>query len=311
MNENAVILINQEPKAIKKLVGILSCTGIKLNIFETSDQAEEYIKNLSKSEIKTIAIADYENRDFLEKCHILRPNISKIIIIDNQLDSVLNDIPDLTHIDSVVAKNYEVIAKPREVISTTNKIMSKDIFGLDKYLTWGFKEHSQKVYNSTKRNDVINIISDFAVLVSGRKPLGRIMADLIDELLMNAIFDANPKYATASRNQEIILTEEEAVTVKWGCDGHLFGVSVTDPFGNLKKDTVVSFLRKCFSKSDNMINYGEGGAGLGLYKILKSINSFIINVEEGRRTETIGIVDMSLSMKEFKAHARSFHFFST
>ena len=309
MKKKAVVLINQDPKAIKKIKGILGCTGVNIHISEIAADAEHYILNLEKPIMNTVLITDFENRGFLKECHEVAPEISKIIIIDQQLDSVLTNMPDLSHIDSIVAKNFEVIAKPRELISTTQKMVTKDIFGLDKYLTWGFKEHSLKVFNSKKRNEVIDVISDFAMLVSGRKPLGRIMADLLDELLMNAIFDANPKYSTVDRTQEIILNEEEAVTVKWGCDGHLFGVSVSDPFGSLKKKTVVSFLKKCFSKSDNMINYGEGGAGLGLYKILKSINSFIINLETGKQTETIGIVDLGLSLKEFKAQTRSFHFF--
>ena len=311
MQGNALILINQEKKSVKKIQGILGCTGVNICVFESLNEAVDYAKNLPKPVTNTVAIADYENRHFLLEAENIDSQIGKIIIIDRQLDDVLNDIPDLSHIDSVVAKNFEVIANPRELISTTQKMVRRDIFGLNKYLTWGFEEYSCKLYDSAKRQEVMSLVSDFAMKVSGRKPIGRIITDLLDELLMNAVYDANPKYADVDRTEHVILSEEECVTIKWGCDGHLFGVSVSDPFGRLEKDTVISFLKKCFAKGDDMIHYGDGGAGIGLFKILKSINSFVINIESGKKTEAIGIIDMSLSMKEFKTLTRSFHFFRT
>jgi hypothetical protein len=48
---------------------------------------------------------------------------------------------------------------------------------------------------------------------------------------------------------------------------------------------------------------------LGLYYIFESLNSFIVNVAKGKRTEMIGLIDLCGSYREFSKRTRSLHLF--
>ena len=145
----------------------------------------------------------------------------------------------------------------------------------------------------------------------------RILVDLCDEFLMNAIYDAprdeegKPIYASTPRNERVLLKPDQAAKFRYASDGELLAISVEDAFGAINRDKVVSYLSKCFAKGDDQIDAKEGGAGLGLYIIWKSVNHFILNIDPGVRTEFVGIIDLSLSIREFKTKNRSFHLFST
>ena len=83
-------------------------------------------------------------------------------------------------------------------------------------------------------------------------------------------------------------------------------MSVSDPFGGLKKGKVFQYLQKCFAMGAHQIDTKDGGAGLGLYKIFKATNAFIINVNPNVRTEVMAIFDLNLRSQKRKG---SLHYF--
>jgi hypothetical protein len=79
--------------------------------------------------------------------------------------------------------------------------------------------------------------------------------------------------------------------------------------GALTHDTIVSYLNRCLVKGPQQISDASGGAGIGLYRVFQSLSKFIINIEPGRRTEVISLIDLRLSMKQFRQLPKSFHIF--
>ena len=74
---------------------------------------------------------------------------------------------------------------------------------------------------------------------------------------------------------------------------------------------VMDYLSRCFKPYGSKLGPNEkGGAGLGIYMSFNAVNKFIINVDPHIRTELIGIIDLNLSVKEFKYLNKSFHFFT-
>lgn len=56
---------------------------------------------------------------------------------------------------------------------------------------------------------------------------------IMDELLLNAIFHANPRLSNVPRSHPFRLGDHEKVNVRWAFDGYRLGMEVTDPFGTL------------------------------------------------------------------------------
>ena len=77
----------------------------------------------------------------------------------------------------------------------------------------------------------------------------------------------------------------------------------------MTQETVVSYLNRCLVKGPNQISEASGGAGIGLYRVFQSLSKFVINIDPGKKTEVITLIDLRLSMKRFRQAAKSFHIF--
>ena len=146
----------------------------------------------------------------------------------------------------------------------------------------------------------------------------KLVFGITEELLMNAIYDApvaggKLHYAELPRTSPIVLQPDEYGKLTFGCDGSVFAISVADPFGALKREKLFQYLKKVLRRSDsaNLIDTKKGGAGLGLFKILYSSHALICNVDPGRKTEVIALIDIQHQVRDFSKMARSVHYFAT
>ncbi len=112
---------------------------------------------------------------------------------------------------------------------------------------------------------------------------------ILEETLNNAIFHAfkdnegNDKYQIGSFDK---LDENEKVTIEYGHCSAFAGFTVTDNAGALSPETVFKKLERQFSKD---ALFDESGRGLYLSRMLSSC--FVINIEEGKRTQMIALFD--------------------
>jgi hypothetical protein len=135
------------------------------------------------------------------------------------------------------------------------------------------------------------------------------LRDVAEELLTNAFYDA-PVAAGAfkgaiSRTQEVVLPEDRACDLAYGCSPDLAMVRVRDPFGSLSHRRIVEVLTRCASNQmDVIVDESMGGAGLGLWRIV-SVASFIgISVIKEQQTEIlVGIATKrSAAARPFALH---------
>jgi len=216
-----------------------------------------------------------------------------------------------------IAKDAEGQFLGRELLTTVCKLLSNDIFGVKKYLNWGASNMIYHVRDSYYKQDYINVVTDYCDRLNLRKPIVNYVTILCDELLMNALYDAprndegEEKFSSLPRTERIMLKPSESARLELACDGDHLAVSVSDPFGGLSRKIVMDYLSRCFKPYGSKLGPNEkGGAGLGIYMSFNAVNKFIINVDPHIRTELIGIIDLNLSVKEFKYLNKSFHFFT-
>ncbi|HEX4453535.1 MAG TPA: PEGA domain-containing protein [Kofleriaceae bacterium] len=179
---------------------------------------------------------------------------------------------------------------PRDLAAVATRTLVGDIFGLEKITRWGTLVHSQLVGDYQEKSLAISQISEFAETMGVRRKYREAIEQCLDEMLMNALYDApvddqgTPIFSEIPIKTRISLRVEQKVVVQYACDGTQFCISVRDAFGTLERSTVLRYLHKCLH-SDQQIDRKAGGAGLGLYLMVNSATSVIFNVLPGIATE--------------------------
>lgn len=240
---------------------------------------------------------------------------------------LVTDLPMKNYSEALAAREAElcdhiIVNKGRENWTVNQlriaiqKLQTKDIFGIEKYLLPNTKIHREVIKASNERDGLNSQVQKFAEACHLGQHLARLSFGITEELLMNAIFDA-PAAAGIARFKDIdqtvpiVLRPEEYGELSYGCDGQILAISSSDPFGALKKETLLKYLRKVLRREDGegLIDEKKGGAGLGLFKILYSSHGIVCNVSAGKRTEIMAIIDINDPLRDFSSLSRSIHYF--
>lgn len=185
-----------------------------------------------------------------------------------------------------------------ELVATCEKILRRDCFGLDKYMSgYGIELSHQVIVRALERDTVIERLTGVVRALGGGRRLIDAVALVADELVTNAIYnaprgaDGQPRYASRSRRDKVTLEPTEYVRLDYGSDGRAFGIAVTDNFGGLTPETIRCGMERCLT-ADNQIEQKLGGAGLGIYTSLGNVNQLVVNVDQGVKTEVIALWDL-------------------
>jgi hypothetical protein len=204
---------------------------------------------------------------------------------------------------------------PGELTATVRKILSGDVFGLDKYMAPGARTLRFEVLSSRQKVEVILAAEAFAVEAGCHRQVAEGFATAIDEALTNALYnapvngDGRPLYAHHPRTVPVDLGPSLVVRIELASDGRRLGMASIDPFGSLSPAVVLDYLSRCFAQRAYAPLDASGGAGLGLYQLFHLVQHFVINVAPGRRTEVIGLLEIGPSFKRFAMKPKSFNLF--
>jgi hypothetical protein len=199
----------------------------------------------------------------------------------------------------------------RDLSAMATRVLAGDIFGLEKMIGWGTLVHSQLVGDYQEKSLCISQISEFAESMGVRRKYREAIEQCVDEMLMNALYDApvdeqgKPIFSEIPTKTRISLRLEQKVVVQYACDGHQFAVSVRDAFGTLERSTVLRYLHKCLH-AEQQIDRKVGGAGLGLYLMVNSSTTVYFNVLPGVATEAVCVFDLEVP----KLQLEQFGFFT-
>jgi hypothetical protein len=198
---------------------------------------------------------------------------------------------------------------------TVNKLLTGDLFGLDKYFDPGVPMVRLTLERSGARSVALEAAERLATQSGAAKRLTGHFALVADEFFTNALFNAPVDgegkwlYRHLNRSAEVALPAGKSVDVCLACDGRRLGISTLDRYGSLTADLVIRYLAKCFRKDERQIDQKEGGAGLGFYMVFESLTHFAINISPRHRTEMIGLIDVRGTYREFARRTKSFNIF--
>lgn len=286
-------------------------TGMALDI--VSD-IEEGRKHLEKQNYDIICI----NPDLIELAqiaHEMYPEIKSVFITEEDVEEYLSVLRQYPFLSNVVSrhKNDQTFTI-KNIITTVSKLVGDDLFGLEKYLSWGVDVQQCPVISSTEREALVDKMDHYFNQLGVRGKVLRRAVIVAEELLMNAIYDApldakgKPLYNHLPRTELVVLKKEERGLLRYACDGTLLAISVQDPFGALTRETILEYLGKRYQGEHESISGEKGGAGLGLFQIMETSNLLVINVKPGIRTEVIALFDMD-PLHYKSDETTSLHFF--
>lgn len=254
---------------------------------------------------------------WLEQLNTLEPRWPRTKLVLHttaQTEDYLPLMAERRFLRNLIAKNDEPL-EPEELIITAEKLLRRDLFGLQKYLLWGVEPYCVKIKDSRLKQDYINEVATYAQSLGCNERTIELIETIVDEVVTNAIYnaprtaDGAPKYAKRSRREHVVLEDDEIAELQFACDGDYIAIAQIDPFGSLTQDTVVSYLNRCLARGPDQFSEASGGAGIGLFRVFQSLSKFVVNIDPGKKTEVIALIDLRLSMKRFRQAAKSFHIF--
>lgn len=217
-----------------------------------------------------------------------------VVIVGDDLDD-----------DGLIAAMLEgavshLVADPndRDLGITSEKLASGDLFGLEKYLAPGAAVGERTVACEADKRHAVGEVRAWAEAIGARRPVVHRLASVVDELMMNALYDA----PAAGAGHAVL---------RWGADDRAIAVSVGDSFGTLRKRDVIEHVRRARSARGRPLpeQGTQRGAGIGLYLVLGNVASLVVNVEAGRRTEVVCLFDRTAPGRPAAPSVRSLHVF--
>jgi len=214
---------------------------------------------------------------------------------------------------NLLARNGQI--HPGDLRSTVLKILHGRIFGLEHYLGSGTTVEEQPFTGSAVKPALLELAQRCAKAAGLDHRRVEQVGAVADEMITNALYNApvdqsgRSRHGDWPRTRPVELQPGEQATLRVGADGRRMAISVSDPFGSLGSGRVLDYLAKCFRRDDDQIDSKEGGAGLGLYLMFNAVSHFVINIAVGRRTEFIGIIDITPTYREFASRSKSFNLF--
>ena len=194
--------------------------------------------------------------------------------------------------------NHVVVGEEldRGVFVTAQKLLTGDIFGIEKYLPEGTNVNYLRLRDFEGRGKALDAILAFAEQSKMRRQVRSAIGQVSEELLMNALYDApvdddgrqifaeiDPPDRTQSRSPRPVSIRSAATETS-------FAIAVRDRFGRLAKNTILAYIDKCL-RSPVQIDRKAYGAGLGLYLVANAAASYVVNVAYGIATEVVCTFD--------------------
>ncbi len=217
-------------------------------------------------------------------------------------------------IDGLLAGGWtHVIAHPMpiladELVAAVQKLIRGDVFGLEKYMTWGAECRSYTLEDTRDREAVVNQLAKDIVAVGLPDRISSLVSVIADELIANAAYGApvDPAgvrfRANEPRDLSRKLVERDAVTVRWATDARYLAIEVRDRWGSIDPQTTGMKL----AAGKQAAAQNDGGMGLPL--AYACCNQLVIGVAPSRLTEVIALLDVRHKPTDL-ARAASFHTF--
>jgi hypothetical protein len=289
LSKRRVLAICHDLDKLRRIVANLERAGAEVDAVRSTDAIQGEI---IPHRYVFFAVEDRDVATIDRALPMLRQKAHTAVIVDSarleDLTQYLRD-PRVNHV--IVGEELD-----RGVFVTAQKLLTGDIFGIEKYLPDGTPVHYVRLRDFEGRGKAIDTILDFATQAKMRRQVRGAIGSVCEELLMNALYDApvdehgNQIFAEIDPHERTKSRSPRPVSIRYAATDAQFAIAVRDRFGRLAKNTILAYIDKCLH-SPTQIDRKTYGAGLGLYLVANAAASYIVNVAYGIATEVVCTFD--------------------
>ncbi len=272
----------------------LGGTGVNLEIVGSIEEAQGKL-----SEAFDILFVDSKMIELAVPVLEKNPNTKIVLMTSDSIPNYLPDLMKLSNLPNIVSRSEDDRTFTiKNIVTTVTKLISQDLFGMEKYLAWGAEVKEHAVANSKQRAELHHGMDEYFEKLGVRRANRERIVTVAEELLMNCIYDApadssgKSLYNHLPRSVEVTLEPEHYGRFRYATDGMFCAVSVEDPFGTLSGSTILKYLKSCYGGEAGVMNEQKGGAGRGLHQIVENSDLVVFNLHPGRRTEVIALFNV-------------------
>jgi hypothetical protein len=301
-----------EPEKRQQVIARLALggSGVGLDIVSNIAEATPLIAQRSYD----IVFFHPDCKDVALKVLETNPMARLVLVTAEHPANVIPTIRSLKVVPNIVSRSTEDrVFSIKNISTTVAKLAAQDVFGIEKYLSWSVDVQTRAIRNSNDRTSLAQEVDDHFSGLGVRKTVRDRVLAVLEEMLMNAIYDAPTDDAGKSlfnhlpRTVTIELQPNQEGRLSFATDGVVLGVSVRDPFGSLQGETILNYLETCYGGSAGILNKEKGGAGRGLHQIVENSDLVVFNLQPRSSTEVIAL--FNVDPKERTESFPSFHLF--
>ncbi len=206
---------------------------------------------------------------------------------------------------SIAGKRYGMLVKS----STQERA-----FGTERFFSSSANVQTVNFQSTAQKQNGVEAVKNFLIQAQFKTRMATVIANAVDELIMNAMFDApvdelgKQIYQSTPRNKVFELKDKSQVEMKVAYDSQYVGITAIDHWGSLDKERLLKHISKRYQDEEYQVKTTSAGAGIGLATIFRSGGSFFFVSDKGARTEVTTFFKKTNNFREFKDQ---FRFIST
>ncbi len=183
-------------------------------------------------------------------------------------------------------------------------------FGLSSVLGPAAKVQKIRLARSTQKQEAVEAVRGYVVAAGFNNRMATVVANAVDESLMNAIFDApvdasgKQEKAMVPRTEDFPLDGKNQVEMEIGFDGKVIGINAIDHFGSIDKNRLLRHMSKVYTNDVYKVRTTSAGAGLGLSSSFQSGGSFFFVCDSGVRSEAMLFFSVEENYRKFREQFR-------
>jgi hypothetical protein len=264
------------------------------NVFDANGEFLFPLAALSQPHIYiTDHIAPQTNRVFLEH----HENFNHILLANSSLCAEISQHPSPVPFNIIVP--LEAKQSPNQILlSILRRVREQSYYGLNKCMTYGTETQKYVLSHSNQREWFRNALQgDIKKLSNARNramhSLSKNALDVLEELLIFAIWDAYPELASADKQIPVVVDPERTVHVEWAFDGTSFGLGIQVHKCPKESLDTENYLRFLFAddrqaRMKELLKNPTSDAGLIL--VLNRLTSLVITSDPNGTTEIIALL---------------------
>lgn len=189
-----------------------------------------------------------------------------------------------------------LILSADELVATAQKLLRRELFGLEKYLGWSAAIQTVRLDNASDRPAAVAALVDGVTKAGLSERMVSLASVIADELLANAIWsapiaaDGSRPHRSTPRDTLRALTDDprDAVRLRWACDSRLLAVEVVDHWGSLDPALPGPLVARASRRAARQIT----ADGMGMALAYACCHQLVLGVAPGRCTEALALIDV-------------------